>query len=201
MGKPRQVENTRQVCQTVIDQHEDTVVTENSKEVITTQCTQASTVTSQSQTIVDSSTRLVKAGVPKPIDHSTPLVNNQPANSFSKRESKREAEADADAEGTNPYFNGEKRPFNPRIVAQTVPLNNVSPSVCSSVPVKECNKVPITTPRKVARFVCHNVVDVITIEDCHTTVTTACQHTTSHSAESTVVGHETNVIASGGSSN
>ena len=33
-----------QVCQTVIDLHEDTVVTENCEEVITTTCTQVSQV-------------------------------------------------------------------------------------------------------------------------------------------------------------
>ena len=79
-----------QVCQTVIDLHEDTVVTENCEEVITTTCTQVSQVRvdhngdeaenekghqvtkSPSQeahhtsAVVDRSHRLVEEGVPVP---------------------------------------------------------------------------------------------------------------------------------------
>merc|ERR1712105_278342 len=76
------------------------------------------------------------------------------------------------------------------------PTKTVNPPVCNSTPVKTCDRVPVSTPRKVSRTVCDTVVDVTTIQDCHETVTKHCQQShTSHSSHSAVVGHETKVVA------
>merc|ERR1711936_440714 len=55
--KPRQISTPRKVCQTVVDIYEDVVVTEKCREVETATHTSA---------VVDTSTNLVQAGVPKP---------------------------------------------------------------------------------------------------------------------------------------
>merc|ERR1712098_360344 len=62
---PRKVENPRKVCQTVVDIHEDTVVTQTCEEVVRTVCTQTSEKASHHSHVVDKSTRLVEAGVPE----------------------------------------------------------------------------------------------------------------------------------------
>merc|ERR1712107_882979 len=68
------------------------------------------------------------------------------------------------------------------------------PSV-NSVPEKTCERIPTSTPRKVARTVCDTVVDVTTIEDCTETVTKHCQHTSSSSSSSSkVVGSHSKVV-------
>merc|ERR1712183_515153 len=106
---------------------------------------------------------------------------------YGKREADAEADAYADADaayGTHGYA-----------VASPVA---VSPPVCNSVPVTQCNKVPVDTPRKVCKTVCKTIVDITTIEDCKETITTTteCRQTkvdvqTRHS--SGVVGHDTKV--------
>merc|ERR1712170_262917 len=66
--------------------------------------------------------------------------------------------------------------------------------VCSSVPVKKCNKVPVSTPRKIAKTVCKTVEDITTIEDCQETITTECTQTSTKVAHSSaVIGHDTKV--------
>jgi len=218
--KPRQIENPRKVCQTVVDTHEDTVVTEHCEEIITTQCTQTSQSATQHSAVVDQSTRLVETGVPRAIDHSAHAVVAAPAVAVGHAVAapavavghavgglavggagygigavghtwKREAEADADAEADASYGYG--------VAGYVAPVaKQVSAPVCNSVPEKRCNKVPHSTPRKVARTVCDTVVDVTTIEDCHETVTRVCQQTsTSHAAHSAVVGHDTKVVSVG----
>merc|ERR1712134_248731 len=70
----------------------------------------------------------------------------------------------------------------------------VSAPVCNSVPVKQCNDVPVSTPRKVAKTVCATHVDVTTIEDCKEVITTQCSQTSQKVAtHSAVVGHDTKV--------
>merc|ERR1712002_1342436 len=65
---PRTVETPKEVCQTVVDKHEDTVVTETCEEEITTTCVQVSTTKNRSSKVVDTSTALVETGVPKGIE-------------------------------------------------------------------------------------------------------------------------------------
>merc|ERR1712180_360976 len=65
---PRIVETPKEVCQTVVDKHEDTVVTETCEEEITTTCVQVSTTKHRSSKVVDTSTALVETGVPKGIE-------------------------------------------------------------------------------------------------------------------------------------
>merc|ERR1712055_1241448 len=87
---------------------------------------------------------------------------------------KREAEADADYGYASP-------------VATSAPL-------CNSVPVRNCNKVPVSTPRKIAKTVCKEVVDIKIIKDCTDTVSTTCtQQSVQQSHSSAVVGADTRV--------
>merc|ERR1712098_851941 len=202
---PRKVENPRKVCQTVVDIHEDTVVTQNCEEVVRTVCTQTSEKASHHSHIVDKSTRLVEAGVPKALPHPAPVHGH-----YGKREAEAEAEAEADPEADPYYGNYGRRGYggygrygryggygHGYVVAHAAPVKAVvAPPVCSSVPEKKCVDVPVSTPRKVARTVCDTVVDVTTIEDCHETVTKTCQQShTKTSSHSAVVGHETEVVA------
>merc|ERR1711955_47607 len=203
---PRKVENPRKVCQTVFDIHEDTVVTETCEEVVRTVCTQTSEKASHHSHIVDKSTRLVEAGVPKALPHPAPVHGH----SYGKREAEAEPEAEADSEADPYYGNYGRRGYggygrygryggygHGHVVAHAAPVKAVvAPPVCSSVPEKKCVNVPVSTPRKVARTVCDTVVDVTTIEDCHETVTKTCQQShTKTSSHSAVVGHETKVVA------
>lgn len=206
--KPRTVENPRQVCQTVIDIHEDTVVTENCEEVVTTQCTQTSQTVAHASAIVDKSTRLVETGVPRPIPVAAPVavahahapvvatVGHGNYGHGGAHYGKREAEAEPEADAEPGYGYGRGYAVAAPVAVHSAPAQSVSAPVCNSVPVKQCNKVPVSTPRKVARVVCDTIVDITTIEDCHETVTKTCQQTsTSHSSHSAVVGHDSKVIA------
>merc|ERR1712126_73098 len=101
---PRQVKKPRKVCQTVFDLYEDTVVTENCEEVVTTECTQISQTSTQSSQIVDKSTSLVEAGVPKPIPHAHTLpVHAHHAKRHAHAEAEPEPQADAEAEAEPSY--------------------------------------------------------------------------------------------------
>merc|ERR1712215_274275 len=191
---PRQIENPRKVCQTVYDTHEDTVVTEHCEEIVTTQCTQTSQSATQPSGVVDQHTRLVETGVPRAIDHRAHAVVGHAVGGLAVggasygvgHHYKREADADADASYGHAagYAAGYVSP--------------VAAPVCNSVPERRCNKVPHSTPRQVARTVCDTVVDITVIEDCQETVTTVCQQTsTAHSSSSAVVGHDTQVVATG----
>jgi|ERR1712059_194536 len=196
---PRQVENPRKVCQTVVDVHEDTVVREDCEEVITTTCTQTSQTAQQSSAVVDTSSKLVEEGVPKVIEHApvayhapVAVAHHAPAvavHSYGKRSADADAVADADADASYGYG---------AHAVVTHPVKSASAPVCSSTPVKTCKKIPLSSPRRVARIVCDTVVDVTTIEDCTETVTKVCSQThTSHSRHSAVVGKETKVVATG----
>merc|ERR1712126_767018 len=191
---PRQVKKPRKVCQTVFDLYEDTVVTENCEEVVTTECTQISQTSTQSSQIVDKSTSLVEAGVPKPIPHAHTLPVHA---HHAKRHAHAEADAEAEAE---PWYNHHTyAAYVAPLVAHTPvvssPAKTVNPPVCNSTPVKTCDRVPVSTPRKVSRTVCDTVVDVASIQDCHETVTKTCQQShTKTSSSSAVVGQHTKVI-------
>merc|ERR1712098_614683 len=83
-------------------------------------------------------------------------------------------------------------------VAHSGPSRSINAPVCSSTPVKNCHKTPVSRPRKVARVVCDTIVDVTTIEDCVETVTKQCtSSSTAQHAHSAVVGHDSQVVSSG----
>merc|ERR1712179_460916 len=57
-----------------------------------------------------------------------------------------------------------------------------------------CKKVPVHTPRKIARTVCKEVVDIQIIQDCTETVSTTCtQQSVQQSHSSAVIGADTRV--------
>ena len=101
---------------------------------------------------------------------------------YGKREAEAEAEAAPEADAEAGHYGYAASP-----VVAAAP-------VCSSVPVKKCNKVPVSTPRKVAKTVCKTVEDITTIEDCQETITTECTQTSTKVAHSSaVIGHDTKV--------
>merc|ERR1711999_45497 len=161
----------------VFDLYEDVVVTEKCRELVTTTCTQTTQTATHTSAVVDTSTNLVQAGVPKP-----PVRR------------RREPEAEADA-----HYGAVIAPVAvvsaPVVVTTHEPVKSAGYPVCNSVPVKTCDRIPTSTPRKVARTVCDTVVDVTTIEDCTETVTKHCQHTSSSSSSSSkVVGSHSKVV-------
>jgi len=189
--KPRQVSTPRKVCQTVVDIYEDVVVTEKCREVVTTTCTQTTQTATHSSAVVDTSTNLVQAGVPKP-----PVRRRREAEA--EPEAKPEPEADADADA---HYGAVIAPVAvvsaPVVVTTHEPVKSAGYPVCNSVPEKTCERIPTSTPRNVARTVCDTVVDVTTIEDCTETVTKHCQHTSSStSSSSKVIGQHSQVAAS-----
>merc|ERR1719322_1407322 len=174
---PRQVETPRKFCQTVFDLYEDVVVREKCREVVTTTCTQTTQTATHTSAVVDTSTNLVQAGVPKP-----PVRRRREAEAEAEAEPEAEAEAEA-------HYGAVIAPV--AVVAPVVhapePVKSAGYPVCNSVPEKTCERIPTSTPRKVARTVCDTVVDVTTIEDCTETVTKHCQHTSSSSSSSSKV--------------
>ena len=156
----------------------DTTITEHCEEVITTTCQQTSTHTKHSSAVVGHDTKVVATGVAAgPV-----AVAGYGAHVVKAGYGKREAEPEADAEAEPGYGYGAVGP-----VAASAP-------VCESVPVRKCNKVPVSTPRKVGRTVCKTVTDITTIEDCQETVTTECTQTSTKVAtHSKVVGTDTKV--------
>ena len=175
---PRQVETPRQECHQEYDEIVDTTITEHCEEVITTTCQQTSTHTKHSSAVVGHDTKVVATGVAAgPV-----AVAGYGAHVVKAGYGKREAEPEADAEAEPGYGYGAVGP-----VAASAP-------VCESVPVRKCNKVPVSTPRKVGRTVCKTVTDITTIEDCQETVTTECTQTSTKVAtHSKVVGTDTKV--------
>ena len=161
------------MCQTVFDLYEDTVVTENCEEVVTTECTQISQTSTQTSQVVDKSTNLVEAGVPKPIPQGPVLpVHAHHTKRHAHAEPEPEPEADAEAEASPWYGHRYNHQTYAAYVAPLVsdkpvvspPSKTVNPPVCNSTPVKTCDRVPVSTPRKVSRTVCDTVVDVTTIQ-------------------------------------
>jgi len=184
---PRQVSTPRKVCQTVVDIYEDVVVTEKCKEVVTTTCTQTTQTATHTSSVVDTSTNLVQAGIPKP-----PVRRRREAEAEAEAEAKPEADAEAEA-----HYGAVALVSAPVVVTTHEPVKSAGYPVCNSVPVKTCERIPTATPRNVARTVCDTVVDVTTIEDCTETVTKHCQHTSSStSSSSKVVGSHSQVVTS-----
>merc|ERR1711881_70261 len=184
--KPRQISTPRKVCQTVVDIYEDVVVTEKCREVVTTTCTQTTQTATHTSAVVDTSTNLVQAGVPKP-----PVRRRREAEA--EAEAEPEAEADADA-----HYGAVIVPsvavVSAPIVTTHEPVKSAGYPVCNSVPEKTCERIPTATPRNIARTVCDTVVDVTTIEDCTETVTKHCQHTSSSTSSSSKVAGQHSVV-------
>merc|ERR1712179_501735 len=212
--KPRIVETPKEVCQTVVDKHEDTVVTETCEEEITTTCVQVSSTKHHSSKIVDTGSALVETGVPRPI--LTKSV--QHAGGYSKREaqpgfirkytrphtsshtshrSSHSAPRYHSAPVTTHHVSAPQVHHAPAPVVHSAPAQT-SPPECTSTPVKTCSHTPVSKPRHVSRVVCETVVDITHVEDCTETITKSCaSSSTSHSSNSRVVGHDVQVIAGG----
>merc|ERR1712106_968875 len=167
--KDRTIETPRQVCHTEHDEIVDTTITEHCEETITTKCEQVSSQTRHSSGIVGHDSKVVATGiVASPevtashgiaahgvhgagygavatgalvgagygaVGHGAVvgagIVGGIAHAGYGKREA--DAEADADADAGYGY---------------ATPVATSAP-ICSSVPVRTCNKVPVSTPRKV----------------------------------------------------
>merc|ERR1719348_366295 len=151
---PRQVETPRKECHQEYDEIVDTTITEHCEEVITTTCQQTSTHTKHSSAVVGHDSKVVATGVAAgPVAVAGPVpVAGVAGYGAHVGYGKREAEPEAEAEADPSYGYGAVGP-----VAASAP-------VCESVPVRKCNKVPVSTPRKVGRTVCKTVTDITTIE-------------------------------------
>merc|ERR1711909_205893 len=189
--KQRTVETPKKVCQTVVDKHEDTVVTETCEEEITTTCVQVSSTKHHSSKIVDRSSSLVETGVPRQIVSS----------GYSKREAQPDFVRKSSRPSPSTRYVSKPAPVVVHHVSapvvKTAPAQT-SPPECTSTPVKTCKNTPVSTPRQVSRQVCETVVDITYVEDCTETITKSCaSSSTSHSATSRVTGHDLQVIAGG----
>merc|ERR1711962_70684 len=213
---PRTVETPKEVCQTVVDKHEDTVVTETWEEEITTTCVQVSTTKHRSSKVVDASTALVETGVPKGIE--TKSVKH------TSGYHKREADPIFDLKLKLPFLAKKKKASRPQTRTYTrphpvvkhdpapkahsepapkvysepepAPVVESAPLECTSTPVKTCSNTPVTKQRKVPRVVCETVVDITHVEDCTETITKNCaSSSTSQSSNSRVTGHDIQVIS------
>lgn len=126
------------------------------------------------------------ASAPITVAHAAPAVAGYAAHPVAAGYGKREAEAEADAAPEAEADAGHYGYAASPVVAAA--------PVCSSVPVKKCNSVPVSTPRKIAKTVCKTVEDITTIEDCQETITTECTQTSTKVAHSSaVIGHDTKV--------
>merc|ERR1712236_144918 len=201
--KDRTIETPRKVCHTEHDEIVDTTITEHCEEVITTKCEQTSTQSRHSSAIIGQDSKVVATGVVASpevtVAHGASVhgvsgygavatgpvvstvgagavvggvVGGVAAPAVAVGYGKREAEADADADADAGY--GYASP-----VATSAPL---------------CNSVPVRTPRKIAKTVCKEVVDIKIIKDCTDTVSTTCtQQSVQQSHSSAVVGADTRV--------
>merc|ERR1711934_928040 len=164
---PRTVETPRKVCQTVVDVFEDTTITERCQEVITTTCTQTSEESHITESIASTDTVKIEEGVP--VDAQT---LGRASNVLHRVIGKREADADALHGTTSTTL------YNPRI---SKPVKTVGHPDCVSVPVKQCENIPNSNKRNVARTVCDTVVDSHEVEDCTETITEVCEQTNTYS--------------------
>lgn len=184
---PRKIQTPRKVCRQESDEIVDITITEHCEEVITTTCQQ----TSRSSAVLALESKIVATGVDATPDVTVthgnsahhgaaviaPIVHGAVGHSGYR---KREADADADASYGLGYA--------------AAPPVEVSPSVCNSVPVKQCNNETVSVPRKVAKTVCAVHVDVTTVQDCKEVITTHCSESTQQVAHtSNVLGQETKV--------
>merc|ERR1739838_795212 len=144
--KDRTIETPRQVCHTEHDEIVDTTITEHCEETITTKCEQVSSQTRHGSGVVGHDSKVVATGiVASPevtVSHGIAahgvhgagygavvgagLVGGIAHAGYGKREA--DAEADADADAGYGY---------------ATPVATSAP-ICSSVPVRTCNKVPVS---------------------------------------------------------
>merc|ERR1719331_209400 len=68
--------------------------------------------------------------------------------------------------------------YNTRI---SKPVKKVGHPDCVSEPVKQCENIPNSNKRNVARTVCDTVVDTHEVEDCTETITEVCEQTNTYS--------------------
>merc|ERR1712055_774768 len=169
---PRTVETPRKVCQTVVDVFEDTTITERCQEVITTTCTQTSEESHITESVSSTDTVKVEAGVP--VDAQT---LGRATGVLHRHLGKREAEADAEAL----HGSISTTLYNTRI---SKPIKKVGHPDCVSEPVKQCENIPNSNKRNVARTVCDTVVDTHEVEDCTETITEVCEQTNTYSHSS-----------------
>merc|ERR1712010_24789 len=85
---------------------------------------------------------------------------------------KREADAEALHGSTHTTL------YNTRI---SKPIKTVGHPDCVSEPVKQCENIPNSNKRNVARTVCDTVVDSHEVEDCTETITEVCEQTNTYS--------------------
>merc|ERR1712179_732538 len=85
---------------------------------------------------------------------------------------KREADAEALHGSTSTTL------YNTRI---SKPIKTVGHPDCVSEPVKQCENIPNSNKRNVARTVCDTVVDSHEVEDCTETITEVCEQTNTYS--------------------
>jgi len=164
---PRTVETPRKVCQTVVDVFEDTTVTERCQEVITTTCTQTSEESHITESVSSTDTVKVEEGVP--VDAQT---LGRASGVLHRHIGKREAEAEALHGSISTTL------YNTRI---SKPVKKVGHPDCVSEPVKQCENIPNSNKRNVARTVCDTVVDTHEVEDCTETITEVCEQTSTYS--------------------
>merc|ERR1711934_565440 len=163
---PRTVDTPRKVCQTVVDVFEDTTITERCQEVITTTCTQTSEESHITESIASTDTIKIEEGVP--VDAQT---LGRASGVLHRHIGKREADAEA--------LHGSAS--TTRI---SKPIKTVGHPDCVSEPVKQCENIPNSNKRNVARTVCDTVVDSHEVEDCTETITEVCEQTNTYSHSS-----------------
>merc|ERR1711964_510275 len=164
---PRTVETPRKVCQTVVDVFEDTTITERCQEVITTTCTQTSEESHITESISSTDTVKIEEGVP--VDAQT---LGRASGVLHRHIGKREADAEALHGSISTTL------YNTRI---SKPVKKVGHPDCVSEPVKQCENIPNSSKRNVARTVCDTVVDTHEVEDCTETITEVCEQTNTYS--------------------
>ena len=163
---PREVETPRTFCHQEYDEIVDTVYTEHCEEVITTTCQQTSVKSIITRQVVGHDSKVVATGVVNRAPHSQDGPVEPPPPPPYHHLVRREAEDSA------ALLLAE---LGPAEVHETPA--QISQPVCDSVPVKECGRIPTQTPRRVARTVCQDHLDITTIEDCQEVITTQCHHT------------------------
>merc|ERR1712010_279015 len=154
---PRTVETPRKVCQTVVDVFEDTTIT----------CTQTSEESHITESIASTDTVKIEEGVP--VDAQT---LGRASGVLHRHIGKREADAEALHGSTSTTL------YNTRI---SKPIKTVGHPDCVSEPVKQCENIPNSNKRNVARTVCDTVVDSHEVEDCTETITEVCEQTNTYS--------------------
>merc|ERR1712055_200725 len=164
---PRTVETPRKVCQTVGDVFEDTTITGRCQEVITTTCTQTSEESHITESVSSTDTVKVEEGVP--VDAQT---LGRASGVLHRHIGKREADAEALHGSISTTL------YNTRI---SKPVKKVGHPDCVSEPVKQCENIPNSNKRNVARTVCDTVVDTHEVEDCTETITEVCEQTNTYS--------------------